>query len=101
MHRFLLAGNEECNTPSSSPIGYVFVDAVMNSVHSKDDQELSQIPYEDQLSDASITSTSTPVSQSGTSLSSEYSSGYCSDNSYGGGSRSVSLKTNQLPCPMY
>lgn len=61
------------------------------------DEQLSQTPYEDQLSDV-WSLASTPVSQSNTSLSStensQCSSGYCSDNSYG---RSVSLKSSQLP----
>ena len=101
-NRFLLAGHEEQksqNTPPSSPAGYVFVDSVTNSdVHSKDDQELSQISYEGQLSDT-LSSVNTPISQSGTSLSSdlECSSGYCSDNSITG--RPISSNTSQLSFP--
>ena len=95
-NRFLLAGksghtHEEQNcqkSPPSSPAGYVFVDSVMNIAHNKNDQELSQIPYDQSLDTLSL---NTPISQNGTSLSSECSSGYCSDNSYVGGS--ISSKT--------
>ena len=96
-NRFLLAGksghtHEEQNcrkSPPSSPAGYVFVDSVMNIAHNKNDQELSQIPYDQSLDTLSL---NTPISQNGTSLSSECSSGYCSDNSYVGGS--ISSKTS-------
>ena len=97
--RFLLAGKsghsrEEQNcqrSPPSSPAtaGYVFVDSVLSIAHNKNDQELSQIPYDQSLDMLSL---NTPVSQNSTSLSSEYSSGYCSDSSYAGGS--ISSKTS-------
>ena len=85
-------------SPPSSPAGSVFVDSIMNNVPNEDDQELSQIPYEDhdQLSDT-LSSVNTPVSQSGTPLSSEYSSGYCSDSSYAGGSISSQISRLSFP----
>ena len=70
----------------------------MSHAHIKDDmdQELSQTPYEDQLS-VSLSSvvTCSPVSQSASlsSESSQCSSGYYSDSSCGG---SISLKRSQL-----
>ena len=65
----------------------------MNGIYKDDnDQELSQIPYENQKSDALLLA-HTRTSQSCTSLSSKCSSGYFSDTSYAGGS--ISLKTSQ------
>ena len=92
---FLYARPKECKTPS--PVSYVFVDSAMSHAHIRDDidPELSQTPYEDQLSDISSSSLNTPVSQSASlsSGSSQLSSGYYSDSSYG---ESVSSKSSQL-----
>ena len=69
----------------------------MSHAHIKDDtdRELSQTFYDDQLSDTPL---STPVSQSASSSleSSQLSSGYCSDSSYG---ESTSLRSSQLSYP--
>ena len=71
----------------------------MSHAHIRDDTdpELSQIPYEDQLSGIS-SSINTPVSQSASlsSESSHLSSGYYSDSSYG---ESVSSRSSQLSYP--
>ena len=72
----------------------------MSHAHIRDDTdpELSQTPYEDQLSDT-LSSLNTPVSSQSASLSSEsshLSSGYYSDSSYG---ESVSSRSSQLPYP--
>ena len=60
-------------------------------------QQLSQSPYEDRLD--TLLLAKTPISHSSKSMSSEFSqcsSGYCSDNSYGG---SVGSKSSQLCFP--
>ena len=71
----------------------------MSHAHIRDDTdpELSQTPYEDQLSDIS-SSLNTPVSQSASlsSESSRLSSGYYSDSSYG---ESISSRSSQLSYP--
>ena len=70
----------------------------MSHAHIRDDIELSQTPYDDQLSDTSSSSLNTPVSQNASlsSESSQLSSGYYSDSSYGD---SISSKGSQLSCP--
>ena len=72
----------------------------MSHAHIRDDIELSQAPYEDQLSDTLSLSLNTPVSQyaSLSSESSQLSSGYQSDSSYG---ESISSRSSQLSYPKY
>jgi len=83
----------------ASSVDYIFVDSATVSAYINDnaDEKLSQMSYEDQLSDI-WSPINTPVSQSDTSLnsgSSQCSSGYCSDSSYVAGSVSKSLPSNK------
>ena len=93
---FLYARPEERSTPSPEP--YLFIDSAMSHAHIRDDIELSQTPYEDQLSDTSSLSLNTPVSQNASlsSGSSQLSSGYYSDSSC---NDSISSRSSQLFYP--
>ena len=100
INSFLSKNREEHETPS--PIGYVFVDLVVNNVHDKDDtnQALSQIPYKDQLSNTFLP-VNTPIPQSSTSLSSRCSSGYGTENSCTGGYISLRSSEQSFPEDIY